>query len=272
MGAKRCLAFATIKGLLTAIGDQIAMTRKTVFLLVCLARLGAASADVSPPGGAEPVGESAWQFKLTPSFYRTGNQPDATDINLRANHGPHALWLGYYRRGSEFEQTRTGYEFTAETAFGKLVPSLQLATHGFVGGSLNAELGEQVFALLGYGRTNAQDYYNLNFDPNDSITYGLGTRLLPKSTLSLFTVKDNRLHTGQMVTHAVWRYQATADQRWTVDLSSKHGRASADEESVSGQALAVTYDYRAVFVRLARDRKVNFTADDQTRVALGLRF
>jgi len=252
----------------------IGKLKKVVGAGVCGALLGisAAHADSTPPGGAEPVAADVWAFKLTPSYYVTTHEKDATDLNLRANHGPHAVWLGYYRRGSEFEQTRTGYEYTMQIPFGQLVPSLQLATHGFAGGSVNAQIGDSVYALLGFGRTNTRDYYNLNFDPNDSVVYGLGTRLLPKSTVSLFTVKDNRLHTGQMVTHAVWRLSPDEHQRWTVDFSSKHGRATADDEAVSGEALSVTYDYRDVFFRLAQDRKVNFTTEDQTRLSVGLRF
>jgi len=226
-----------------------------------------AGADAPSPDGGD-----AWAYKLTPSYYVTTHEKDASDINLRANNGPHALWLGYYRRGNEFEQVRTGYEYTAQLPWVQLVPSLQLASHGFAGGSINAQIGDLVYALLGYGRTNARDYYNLNFDPNDSMTFGLGTRLLPGSNLSLFTVKDNRLHTGQTVTHLVWRYSPDDRQRWTLDLSGKHGRASPEDEAVAGGAVAVTYDYRDTFVRLAWDRKVNFTPDDQTRVSLGLRF
>lgn len=253
-------------------GKTMGKTMGMAAVALLLAVSGAARADATPPGGGDGVQREAWAFKLTPSYYRTTNQPDATDLNLRANHGPHALWLGYYRRPGEFEQTRTGYEYTAQLPFGQLVPSLQLATHGFAGGSLNAQIGDQVYALLGFGRTNTRDYYNLNFDPNDSVVYGLGTRLVPGSQLSLFTVKDNRLHTGQMVTHLVWRYFPDDHQRWTVDLSGKHGRADAEANPVSGQALSVTYDYRDVFVRLARDRKVNFSEDDQTRVSVGMRF
>lgn len=229
-------------------------------------------ADASRPGDVEVNEAEAWSFKLTPSYYATTHQPDATDLNLRANQGPHAVWLGYYQRGGEFAQTRTGYEYTAQLPFGLLVPSLQLASHGFAGGAVNAQIGDQVYGLLGYGRTNARDYYNLNFDPNDSVVYGLGTRLFPKSTVSLFTVRDNRLHTGQEVTHLIWRTTPDERQRWTVDFSSKHGRATPDDEAVSGQALSLTYDYRDVFIRLARDKKVNFTNDDQTRFSLGVRF
>jgi hypothetical protein len=220
----------------------------------------------------DAVAADSWAFKLTPSYYVTTHTKDAIDLNLRANHGPHAIWLGYYRRDGEFEQTRTGYEYTAQFSFVQLVPSLQLASHGFVGGSINAQIGNDIYALLGFGRTNMRDYYNLNFDPNDSILYGIGTSLLPKSTLSLFTIKDDRLHTDQVITHVLWRMLPDERQRWTVDLLRKQGRATVNDESVSGIAVIVTYDYQDIFFRLAKDRKVNFTAEDQTRLTVGLRF
>lgn len=231
-----------------------------------------ARADASPPGGAELAPENVWTFKLTPSYYATQREPDASDVNLRAHYGAHALWLGYYRRGGEFEQTRSGYEYTAQLGNVQLVPSLQLATHGFLGGALNAQIGGAVYGLLGYGRTNAKDYYNLNFDPNDAVTYGLGTTLLPRSNLAVFTVRDNRLHTEQAVTHLVWRFTPGDRQRWTFDYASKHGRATADDETVRGSALSLTYDWHDVFVRFARDSKVNFSTNDQTRVSIGFRF
>ncbi|MEI7612702.1 MAG: hypothetical protein WCK63_07315 [Betaproteobacteria bacterium] len=229
-------------------------------------------ADTTRPGGAEVGTSEAWAFKATPSYYATTHTKEAFDANLRANQGPHALWLAHYRRGDEFEQTRTGYEYTYQIPWFQLVPSLQLASHGFAGGSLNARVGDSVYALLGLGRTNTKDYYNLNFDPNDSVVYGLGTQLLPKSNLSLFTIKDNRLHTGQKVTHLVWRYLPDDHQRWTVDLSTKQGRLTPADDVVAGNALSITYDYRAIFLRLAFDRKVNFTPEDQTRLSLGFRF
>lgn len=236
------------------------------------ALFGSTGAYASTTNRDEVAVAEPWLFKLTPSYYVTTHEKDAIDTNLRANRGPHAIWIGYYRRGNEFEQTRTGYEYTAHLPFVQLVPSLQLASGGFAGGSINAQIGDSIYALLGFGRTNVRDYYNLNFDPNDSIVYGLGTNLLPKSNLSLFTVKDDRLHTDQVVTHAVWRLSPDEHHRWTLDLSSKHGRPTAEDAAVSGNALSLTYDDRDVFIRLARDRKVNFSMEDQTRVSLGLRF
>lgn len=216
--------------------------------------------------------DKVWAFKLTPSYYSTTHQPSAFDLNLRANQGPHAVWLGYYQRGNEFDQLRTGYELTLESEYGRLVPSLQLASHDFAGGALNLEVGHAVYILLGYGRTNAKDYYNLNFDPNDSVTYGIGTRLLPQANLSAYTVKDNRLHTEQAITHLVARIELDEGKRLTVDRFEKHGRETADDPKVSGRGLALTYDFPHFFVRVARDRKVNFSNDNQNRIAFGVRF
>ena len=231
-----------------------------------------AQADPAPRGEPVTGAPEAWAFKLTPSYYVTGGQKDAVDLNLRGNHGAHALWLANYRRAGEFEQTRIGYEYSAQLGFMQLVPSLQLASHGFAGGSLNAQFGDAVYGLLGVGRTNLRDYYNLNFDPNDSQVFGIGTRLLRNANLTLFTVQDNRLATGQKVIHLVWRYSLADQQRLTIDLSVKRGRPAADAEAVAGNALALTWDRRDIFFRLARDNKVNFSNDDQTRLSIGLRF
>ncbi len=230
-------------------------------------------ADSARPGeeGADPAGEH-WTYKLTPSWYSTTNTRGAYDLNLRANYGSHAVWIGDYRRGKEFEQARTGYEYTAELPFGKIVPSLTAATHGYAGLAVNAEVGEQVYGLLGFGRTNLKDYYNLTFDPNDSVVFGFGTRLLPASNLSLYRVQDDRLHTGQKVTHLVWRFWPADRQRLTVDAFARRGRPSADEEMLTGGGVSVTYDYADVFVRVARDSKVNFTPETMNRLSVGVRF
>ncbi len=243
-------------------------------LLVCMATLCASSAyaDKSPVGQASAGADDSLTFKLTPSVYRTTHQADAADINLRANLGPHAVWLGQYQQGGTFEQTRSGYEYTAAVGALQLVPSVQWASHGFVGGSLNAQLGLDRFVLLGVGRTNLRNYYNLNFDPNDSYTLGAGMALSGGSVLSVFSVKDNRLHTDQRMTHLVWRSFPAAQQRLIVDLTYKTGRPTADDEPVHGTGLSVTYDVNRMFVRLARDQKVNFSLENQSRVSVGFRF
>ena len=66
-------------------------------------------------------------------------------------------------------------------------------------------MGADTFAIAGFSRTNLRNSYNLFFDPSDSVTLGLGTRAIDKLDISLFQVRDDRLHTGQRVTHGVAR-------------------------------------------------------------------
>lgn len=212
-------------------------------------------------------------LKFTPTYYHNSAQNPAWDLNLRASLGAHNAWVGYYRQREDFQQLRLGYDYSWDVPFGKLMPSAQYATHGFLGGSLNAEIGDRYFALLGFGRTNLKPYYNLNFDPNDAITIGLGTRAIARTTLSLFQVRDDRLHTGQRITHLVARYKPDDKTRWTLDIFNKSGRGDADPSSVvlRGTGAALTYDFEPYFVRVAHDPYANFTNNHMLRVAFGLR-
>ena len=210
--------------------------------------------------------------RFTPSFYRTTHATPAYDLNLRGNFDAHAAWIGFYQRSAEFQQLRLGYENTVKLAFGRLVPSIQYATRGFVGGSLTAEIGERYFSLAGFGRTNLKDYFNLNFDPNDMVLFGAGARALPNTTLSLFQIRDDRLGTGQRVSHLVARTGRDEKNRWTVDVFHKEGRADAGSAWVHGTGVTLTWDYGRYFARVARDPVVNFSNNHMVRVAVGLRF
>ena len=213
-------------------------------------------------------------LKFTPTYYHSSAENPAWDINLRGSVGSHNAWVGYYRQREDFQQVRLGYDYTWDAPFGKVMPSVQYATHGFLGGSINAEIGERYFALLGFGRTNLKPYYNLNFDPNDAITFGVGTRALLRTTLSLFQVRDDRLQTGQRITHFVARYKPDDKTRWTLDIFHKKGREDADpfSEILRGTGVTITYDFEPYFVRVASDPYVNFTHNHMLRVAFGLRF
>lgn len=248
-------------------------------LLLVMSIVGAHTGYAQGVGAAQQrsdlkaADEAAIAYKLTPSFYRTSHESDAYDLNLRANVSTHTAWIGYYQRASEFRQLRVGFEDTVALPFGHLTPSLQYASRGFLGGSLNAEIGERWFALLGIGRTNRKDYFNLNFDPNDAILVGAGTRVLPKTVLSVFQIRDDRLGTGQRVLHVVARVKPDERTRWTVDAFHKEGRASADDEvTVRGTGIAVTYDIDRYFIRIASDPHVNFTPDHMWRVSVGVHF
>jgi hypothetical protein len=240
----------------------------TTLLIGSDLRAQTAAANEAQPANAEP-----WHFKLTASNYDTRGLTTAQDINLRGTRQDTTWWVAHYRRGGEFEQSRTGWEQNWAYGWGQLTSSLQLATHGFAGGALTAQLGDEALhGLVGWGRTNLKDYYNLNFDPNDAITLGLGGKLPGDSSYTLFTVKDDRLHTGQQISHALLRIPFQGATRLTLDYAYKHGRASEQEALVHGNSLAVGIDHKDLFLRVASDHKVNFTQDKQTRVAVGLRF
>lgn len=235
--------------------------------ILASALIGCAAHALDIDGGAE-----ATAYKFTPTYYRTTNQPSAYDLNLRGNRGVHTWWVGFYRRAEEFQQLRLGYEQALEVPFGRVVPSLQYATRGFLGSSVTAEIGERHFGLLGLGRTNLKDYFNLNFDPNDSVLIGAGTRALPATTLSAYQIRDDRLGTGQRVTHFVARIKPDEKTRWTVDVFHKAGRSVDDGEWVRGTGASLTYDFDRYFARLASDPHVNFTREHMIRVAVGFRF
>ena len=230
-------------------------------------------AQTALPDGPAASSAAPWQFKLTASNYNTRGLTTAQDVNLRGTRQDTTWWVAHYRRGSEFEQSRTGWEQNWAYGWGQLTSSAQLATHGFAGGALTAQVGDEALhGLLGWGRTNLHDYYNLNFDPNDAITLGVGGKLPGNNSYTLFTVKDDRLHTGQQISHAVLRIPLEPATRLSLDYAYKRGRASEQDALVHGHSLAVGLDHKEVFLRVTLDQKVNFSQSNQTRVAVGLRF
>ena len=224
------------------------------------------------PPSADTNPAETWRFKLTPSYYQTAQEANATDINLRANQNAHALWMGQYDQSNTFHQTRVGYEYTLNTDWGQIVPSIQSATGGFWGGSLNVQWGQNTYLMAGLGRTNLRSYYNLNFDPNDAITLGLGTWLTPEHQWALWRTQDDRLNTGQQVTHLMWRYHLPSGNRLTIDAANKKGRNDPSSDLVKGNSLSATWDWSKYFVRFAWDQKVNFSDHDQKRMSLGWHF
>jgi hypothetical protein len=229
-------------------------------------------AESSPPKIANTESaEDKISFKLTPSWYRSDDGTRAGDINLRANTETQTAWLGYYRDKTSFSQTRVGYENKIDSGWLRTVLSAQVASGGFVGGSITAEIGGETYGIVGFGRTNLRDYYNLNFDPNDAITLGAGTRALEDTELTLFYLWDDRLHTQQRVTHAIIRKKFANKQRLTLDISLKSGLTTEDN-FVRGYAATLTYDFKQYFLRVARDEYVNFSPTAQYRVSLGARF
>lgn len=216
--------------------------------------------------------EEKIQYKLTVSHYST-KETQSNDINLRASLANQTGWLGYYRETpSSFDQLRAGYERTDQIPFTKIVSSFQVAQHGFLGFSETAEIGAPFFALVGYGRTNLKPYNNINFDPNDAVTYGIGWRGPQNDSISFYSVRDNRVISGQQIMHLLLRKTINNSQKFTIDIFNKNGPSDAMGNSISATGLAITYDVSHYFLRLAYDPKVNFSQENMTRISTGIRF
>jgi hypothetical protein len=113
------------------------------------------------------------RWKLTTGWYHFSN-----NTNLRYTWKDVGnLWLGYYLpEGRSADQYRAGWDSQFTLGPVRVMPSLQVASGGFFGGSFGVETGETWFIGAGYGRTNLRPYVNLNFDPNASYTIHGGYR------------------------------------------------------------------------------------------------
>jgi len=244
--------------------------------VAALAATGAAhsfdeSADGEHTRGPPPEEAVAW--KLTTTYYYTTSEPGAYDVNLRGVYGPHTGWVGYYDQPGEFRQARVGYEYNLRLPLAQTVFSAQYASQGFLGGSVTSAVGGDVYGVIGISRTNEKPYFNLNFDPNDAWTFGVGAHLPHEGTFTLYQIHGEWIAAGQRVTHAVYRMKPTPDTRLSIDAFYKYGPLDSDQGgTVRTGGLSVAFDYRAWFARIAWDPKVNFTPNDMLRIAVGLRF
>ena len=225
--------------------------------------------SLSPAARAEEAADSR-PFKLTLGWYRYSDHTDGVDTNLRHTSELGNVWLGYYRDADEgVSQWRTGWDRSFGTAI-RVTPSVQLASGGFVGGSIQAEAGAPWFAGAGFGRTNLRPYVNLNFDPNDSWLVSLGHRGEGGQVVMAQMVRDNRQNPDQRHFHLLYRQPLDGGERLTVDLLHKVGNVEA--ERIRRWGLTATYDWPRFFVRLARDPRTNFTPVDAWRLSVGTRF
>ena len=224
-------------------------------------------------GGAESqaLAEEPLSLKYTHGLYSVAEQRLAQDANLRASLDGQVMWLGqYWQQGDR--QTRAGIEKTIAEPWGQWVPSLQVASKGFVGLSVSGQLGGPNYLIWGVDRNNDKPYYNLNFDPNNALTLGVGSKATAGRELSTYLTKTYRNGVDQRIAHLVWRQSLEASRRLTLDLGYKKGREAPESSPVQGSSLVMTFDFGRYFVRAGRDVKVNYSQDNQTRLAAGLRF
>ncbi len=217
--------------------------------------------------------ERSIDWKLIYSHYLAQSERDGIDLNLRGTRESTVFWLGHYRRASEFEQSRAGLEQSLSFGWGKLLLSGQAATHGFLGFATQAEIGAgRVRPLIGFGRTNLKPYYNLNFDPNDAVTFGVVADLPHSMRASLYAIHDDRLATGQTVIHAVLRTSGNSANRWTFDVAQRRGPLGDSGPRAVRTGIGVTYDRAPYFGRVVYDPNANFSGHDMARVSFGMRF
>lgn len=219
---------------------------------------------------ASDVRAQDYRGKLTMGVYSTSGQ-STVDVNARYSEGPWTGWLGWYGPQPDASQGRAGLEYDVHRPRMLLVPSLQVASASFVGGSVYSEIGQTVYLVAGASRTNLKPYINLNFDPNESWQLGAGAHFRRDDGVAAYTVWDNRLHTAQQNSHAVLRYYLARRGRLMLDVSYKSGRGDTGV-FVRGAAVATEIDWRRWFAKAARDAHVNYSPDTMWRFGGGLRF
>ena len=230
-------------------------------------------ADTTPNDPLDP-GEII-AFKATLGTYSDSLRGDGNDINLRGNTENFAFWVGKYK-DQDYNQTRLGVEYSIALPYGKLVPSFQTASGGFIGGSLTWDGKQEGVSgwapIVGIGRTNLRPYFNLNFDPNDSLMAG-GSYTSSKLGLFMFyQIWDDKLGTGQRVTHAVWRHKFPDGIRVTADVFKRVGAETSTSPQYQGTGLTLTFDIRDYFFRMGYDPFANYKQGNITRLAIGYRF
>jgi hypothetical protein len=250
-----------------------------VALLTCLGEAAASLADSPDPSATplaaatlasnDPAPAADRHWKLTLGTYRYSTY-SGQDLNLRWQLSDTHAWVGVYSDKAFGTQTRAGADTSISlTRLLQVQPSLQVATMGFLGGSVTIQAGDEWFALAGIGRTNLKPYFNLNFDPNDALTFGAGHHSSDGTIYTLFVVADDRLHTHQRDWHLNARVPVR-DMRATLDLMRKSGLSDAGY--ITAWGFSATWDWPAWFLRIARDPYQNFSAQSAWRFAGGARF
>ena len=251
----------------------------------------ASSAAAQPADAADPpanptadASAGPGEFKLTLGRYgyQLGDGASAgngTDLNLRYRQSGRTVWLGAYQDRRTSRQWRAGWDdqwdlpasvITSAAGPAQLLPSLQVASGGFVGGSLALQVGAPFYAQVGIGRTNLRPYANLNFDPNDALMASLGWQGDGGRQAALALIADDRLGTGQQHHHLTVRWPLQPALRLTADLLHKQGRGDGGPVNTWGWTLGL--DGSQWFGRLAHDPKQNFSTLDAWRLSAGRRF
>ena len=228
--------------------------------------------DQSKKKERDPV-EDADEFKskLTLGIYFTRGDR-AYDLNLRHQFGPLTAWIAGFYDPNSTKLIRVGGQYDYKRGWLHLVPSLEVSTTRAMSGSLSSELGSgKTIAIAGVSRTNLRAFFDLFWDPSDSVQLGIARKLSSYDRISAFTIFDVRLHTGQQNTHIVWRHKLNATNGITFDGLFKSGHTDSGEY-IRNVGIGVYYDRPKWFWKLYYDPHVNFTDKTMVRTGIGLKF
>jgi hypothetical protein len=247
----------------------------TSALLLALARVATAQTPSEPqtpsPPAVAPVERADDRpWKATGSLYFLPDDRNE-DFNLKRQISNVGAWLGVFHDPQTVTVGRVGMEVDWRDGPALVVPTLQVATNGLIAGQLYAELGGQSYAIVGGSRTNLRPFYNLSFDPNESVQLGLGRHLSHYDRIYAFTIFDVRLHTGQQDTHVLWRHRLSPTTGLTWDALYKSGEIDP-RRTIHAVGVGAYLDRSRWFLKAYFDPYVNFTAATMVRLGLGAKF
>ncbi len=163
-------------------------------------------------------------------------------------------------------------EYDYKKAWFHFVPTLEVATTKGVSGSLYSELGSgKTFAVAGVSRTNLKAFFDLFWDPSESVQLGIGHKISSYDRIQAYTIFDVRLHTEQQNTHVVWRHKLNANNGITFDGVFKSGHTDSGQ-FIRAVGLGVYYDRPHWFWKLYYDPYVNFANHTMVRTGIGFKF
>ena len=219
----------------------------------------------------DPI-ENADEFKskLTFGVYFMRDS-QAFDLNLRHQFGPVTAWIAGYRDSSRNQLVRVGAQYDYHKAWFHFVPTGEIETTRGASLSLYSELGHDTVAIVGYSRTNLKTFFDLFWDPGDSVQLGVGHKISSYDRIQAYTIFDVRLHTGQQNTHVVWRHKLNRNNGITLDAVFKSGHLDSGEY-IRTAGIGAYYDRPKWFWKIYFDPHVNYTDRTMLRTGIGLKF
>ena len=165
-----------------------------------------------------------------------------------------------------------GAQYDYKKAWFHFVPTVEVATTKAVSGSLYSELGSgKTFAIVGVSRTNLKAFFDLFWDPSESVELGIGHKISSYDRIQAYTIFDIRLHTSQQNTHLIWRHKLNVNNGITFDGVFKSGHTDSGK-FIRDVGIGCYYDRPKWFWKLYYDPYVNFTSHTMVRTGIGLKF